>query len=409
MKNVVDTLRERGIIDNFTHEKELTELLGKEKVTFYIGFDPTADSLTIGSYLQVMTLAHMQRAGHRPIALMGGGTGFVGDPTGRTELRKMMSPEEIQHNVNCFKAQIERFIDFDNGRALILDNGDWLRKLNYIEFIRDYGVHFSVNRMLTADSYRTRFEKGLSFFEFNYMIMQSYDFLHLFREHNCVLQMGGSDQWSNILGGVELIRRIEGKEAFGLTTKLLTLPSGQKMGKSAGGAIWLDKEKTSPYDFYQYFRNVDDSDVIIMLKQFTFMELDEINEMAGWKGSELNKAKEILAYSVTKQVHGEEEAENAKKAAKALFSGGADGGSIPETTLLKAEIENGINLPDLMVKCKLVASKSEARRLIQENAVSVNSVKITSVEHVVGLNDFTDNTCMIQKGKKVFHRVRIAQ
>lgn len=406
-QNVYDILKERGFIEQSTNEEQVRELLGKESVTFYIGFDPTADSLTAGHFLTVMAMSHLQKAGHRPIALVGGGTGMVGDPSHRTDMRQMMTLDTIEHNVNCFKEQLSRFIEFGEDKAIIINNAEWLRKLNYIDFIRDIGVHFSVNRMLTAECFKSRMEKGLSFFEFNYMIMQSYDFLELNRRYNCKMQLGGSDQWSNIIGGVELIRRIDQKEAYGLTFKLLTTSDGVKMGKTQKGAVWLDPKKTTPYEFYQYWRNVADSDVEKCLGLLTFLPMDEVRRLGALEGSEINKAKEILAYEVTKIVHGEDEAKKAEEASKALFAGGASGGSIPSTTLDKSEFENGINILDILVKLNLAPSKSEARRLVTQGGIKVNDVKVETIEHSITLNDFNENKILIQKGKKVFHQVEI--
>ena len=331
MENAFEVLKERGFIEQLTHPEEIEELFGKEKITFYIGFDPTADSLHVGHFLTVMAMSHMQRCGHRPICLMGGGTGMVGDPTGKTDMRRMMTVEEIDHNVECFKKQLSRFIDFSDDKAIIVNNADWLRNLNYIEFLREIGSVFSVNKMLTAECFKTRMEKGLSFLEFNYMIMQSYDFLELNRRYGCVMQLGGNDQWSNILGGVDLIRRKENKPAYGMTFQLLTNSEGKKMGKTEKGAVWLDPEKTSPYEFYQYWRNVGDKDVEKCLRLLTFLPMDEVRRLGALEGSEINKAKEVLAYELTKIVHGEEEAKKADVAAKALFMGGNAGGSIPTT------------------------------------------------------------------------------
>lgn len=406
-QNVYDILKERGFIEQSTNEEEVRKILGEESVTFYIGFDPTADSLTAGHFLTVMAMSHLQKAGHRPIALVGGGTGMVGDPSHRTDMRQMMTIDTIEHNVNCFKQQLSRFIEFGEDKAIIINNADWLRSLKYIDFIRDVGVHFSVNRMLTAECFKSRMEKGLSFFEFNYMLMQSYDFLELNRRYGCKLQLGGSDQWSNIIGGVELIRRMDQKDAYGLTFKLLTTNEGIKMGKTQKGAVWLDPKKTTPYEFYQYWRNVADSDVEKCLSLLTFLPMDEIKKLVSLEGSEINKAKEILAYEVTNIVHGEEEAKKAMEASKALFAGGASGGSIPTTNMDKDTFENGINILDALVTLKLAPSKSEARRLVTQGGIKVNDVKIDSIEHKITLNDFTENKLLIQKGKKVFHQIEL--
>lgn len=403
--NVLDILMERGFIEQMTHEKEIRELLEKEKVTFYIGFDPTADSLHVGHFVTVMAMSHMQKAGHRPIALFGGGTAMVGDPTGKTDMRKMMTTEIIDHNVACFKKQMSRFISFENDEAIMVDNGDWLRNLNYIDFLREVGVHFSVNRMLTAECFKQRLEKGLSFLEFNYMLMQSYDFLELYRRFNCKLQLGGNDQWSNILGGVELVRRLHGDQSFGMTFSLLTNSEGKKMGKTEKGAVWLDPEKTSPYEFYQYWRNVADADVKRCLSLLTFIPMDEINSLTAVEGSAINKAKERLAFEVTKIVHGEEEALKADTAAKALFLGGAHGGSIPTTEINIVDFETGMDILSLLQKTKLVPSRSEGRRLVTQNGIKLDGVAITDPNSLITLDYFKDNELMIQKGKKVFHKV----
>ncbi|WP_341877059.1 tyrosine--tRNA ligase [Defluviitalea saccharophila] len=407
MRNVYDILKERGFTEQTTHEEEIRELLGKESVTFYIGFDPTADSLHVGHFVTIMAMAHMQKAGHRPIALIGGGTAMVGDPTGKTDMRKMMTEETIAHNAECFKKQLSRFIEFGEDKAIMVNNADWLLNLNYISFLREIGVHFSVNRMLTYESYKTRMEKGLSFLEFNYTLMQSYDFLELYRKYNCKLQLGGNDQWSNILGGVELIRRIGHDDAYGMTFSLLTTSEGKKMGKTEKGAIWLDPEKTSPYDFYQYWRNVADADVKKCLSLLTFLPMEEVNRLSALEGAEINKAKEVLAFEVTKIVHGEEEAKKAETAAKALFAGGAQGGSIPTTEISKEEFKEGIDILTLLQKTGLAPSRSEGRRLIQQGGIKVQDQKITDIDYLVTENDFSDNTVMIQKGKKVFHRVQL--
>lgn len=406
MDNVYDILLERGFIEQMTHEEEIKKLLKNEKVTFYIGFDPTADSLHIGHFLTVMAMAHMQRAGHRPIALMGGGTGMVGDPTGRTDMRSMMTKEVIQHNVDCFKKQLSHFISFDNDNAIIVNNADWLLNLNYIDFLREVGVHFSVNRMLTAECFKTRMEKGLSFLEFNYMLMQSYDFLELNRKYGCKLQLGGNDQWSNIIGGVELIRRIQNKEAYGMTFTLLTTSEGKKMGKSMGGAVWLDPQKTTPYEFYQYWRNIDDRDVQKCLSLLTFLPMDEVRRLGSLKDKKINEAKEVLAYEVTKIVHSEEDAKKAQEAAKALFKGGANSDSIPNTQINKSEFQDGMDIITLLQKANLIPSRGEGRRLIQQKGVKVNDEIVDSIDKKINLNDFKDNILVIQKGKKIFHHIK---
>lgn len=407
MRNVYDILKERGFTEQVTHEQEVRDLLGRESVTFYIGFDPTAGSLHVGHFVTIMAMAHMQKAGHRPIALIGGGTAMVGDPTGKTDMRKMMTEETIAHNAECFKKQLSRFIEFGEDKAIMVNNADWLLNLNYISFLREIGVHFSVNRMLTYESYKTRMEKGLSFLEFNYTLMQSYDFLELYRKYNCKLQLGGNDQWSNILGGVELIRRIGHDDAYGMTFSLLTTSEGKKMGKTEKGAIWLDPKKTSPYDFYQYWRNVADADVKKCLSLLTFLPMEEVNRLSALEGAEINKAKEVLAFEVTKIVHGEEEAKKAETAAKALFAGGAQGGSIPTTEISKQELKEGMDIITLLQKTGLTPSRSEGRRLIQQGGIKVQEQKITNIDHIITENDFSDNILMIQKGKKVFHRLQL--
>ena len=407
MTNVYDILLERGYIKQTTHEEEIRELLGKEKVTFYIGFDPTADSLHVGHFLQMMVMAHMQRAGHRPIALLGGGTAMVGDPTGKTDMRKMLTGEQIEHNAQCFKKQFSRLVDFDDNKAIMDNNANWLMDLNYVNFLREIGVHFSVNKMLTAECYKQRLEKGLTFLEFNYMLMQAYDFLQLNRKYDCVLQLGGDDQWSNIIAGVDLIRRKEKKPAYGMTFTLLTKSDGKKMGKTEGGAIWLDKEKTSPYEFYQYWRNIDDSDVEKCLALLTFLPMDEVRRLGALKDSETNKAKAILAYEVTKLIHSEEDAIKAQEAARSLFSGGADSENIPTTELSKNELGDGYSVIDLMIKAGLIKTKSEGRRLIEQSGVSINEEIVNDVKAVVSESDFKDEKLMIKKGKKVYHRIKL--
>jgi tyrosyl-tRNA synthetase len=405
--NAYDVLLERGFIEQMTHEKEIKELLEKEKVTFYIGFDPTADSLHVGHFVTVMAMAHMQQAGHKPIVLIGGGTAMVGDPTGKSDMRRMMTKEIIADNVNCFKKQLSKFISFENDAAIMVNNGDWLLNLNYVDFLREIGVHFSVNRMLTFECFKQRLERGLTFLEFNYMLMQSYDFLELYRKYNCKLQLGGNDQWANILGGVELVRKLHGDTSFGMTFSLLTTSEGKKMGKTEKGALWLDPEKTTPYDFYQYWRNIDDADVKRCLALLTFLPMEEVNTLGALQGAEINKAKEKLAFEVTKIVHGEDEAIKADTAAKALFLGGALGGSIPTTTFNATEFSEGMDIITLLEKTKLVPSRSEARRLITQNGIKLEGNPITELDYKVELTHFKDNTLMIQKGKKVFHLVSL--
>jgi len=400
--NVFDVLKERGLIAQTTHEDEIRELLGKENVTFYIGFDPTADSLHVGHFLQMVVMKHMQDHGHRPIALVGGGTGHIGDPSGRTDMRQMMTKEVIDHNCEKFKEQLSRIIDFSDGKAIMVNNADWLLDLNYVEFLRDIGSCFSVNKMLTAECFKQRLEKGLSFLEFNYMLMQSYDFLMLSREYDCKLELGGDDQWSNILGGLELCRRKDQKQVYGMTFTLLTNSEGQKMGKTASGAVWLDPEKFSPYEFYQYWVNVQDADVIKFIKMLTFVPMEQIREMEKWEGQELNQAKKILAYEVTKLVHGEEEAEKCKSAAEAVFGGGGVSADMPTTEIPDAV---GKGVLDVVVQCGIAASKSEARRLVQQNGLSVNDAKVTDVNAVVTEDMFVDGSMIVKKGKKVFHRI----
>ena len=400
MANVFDTLKERGFIAQCTNEKELRELFDKERVTFYIGFDPTADSLHAGHFIALMAMAHMQRAGHRPICLVGGGTGTVGDPTGRTDMRKMLTDEDIEHNCECFKKQIARFIDFSDGKAIMVNNGDWLRKLNYIDLLRDVGACFTVNRMLAAECYKQRWEKGLTFLEFNYMVMQAYDFLELNRRYGCKLEMGGDDQWSNIIAGVELNRRKNNVAVYGLTNKLLTKSDGKKLGNTAGGALWLDAEKTSPYEFYQYWRNVDDADVEKCLSLLTFLPMEEVHRLSSLEGSAINEAKTVLAYEVTKIVHGEEEANKAKKAAEALFGGAGNTQDMPTVAA-----ETGKKLLDVLTTGKVFASKSEGRRLIQQNGLSLNDAKVTDVDYVLQDSDFTDGEAIVKKGKKKYFKL----
>jgi len=406
MDNVFDVLKERGYIAQTTHEEEIRELLGKEPVTFYIGFDPTADSLHVGHFIQIMAMAHMQRAGHRPIALVGGGTAMVGDPSGRTDMRKMMTRETINQNAQAFKKQLSRFLDFSEGKAIMVDNSDWLLDLNYVEFLREIGVHFSVNRMLTAECFKSRLERGLSFLEFNYMLMQSYDFLRLYQEYNCKMQLGGDDQWSNIISGVELIRRIESAPAYGMTFTLLTTSDGKKMGKTQAGAVWLDPNKTSPYDFYQYWRNVDDADVKKCLALLTFLPMDEVNRLGSLKDQEINEAKKVLAFEVTKIVHGEEEAIKAQKAAEALFGGGGDAAGIPSVELSPEEFAKCANILDLLMAVGLTPSRGEGRRLVSQGGISVNGERVSDIDYAVSRDDLDENgSLMIRKGKKVYLRV----
>ena len=403
-----EELKARGLIAQVTDEKLIQELVDSGKATFYIGFDPTADSLHVGHFMALCLMKRLQMAGNRPIALIGGGTGMIGDPSGRTDMRQMMTEETIQHNCECFKKQMERFIEFGEGKALMVNNADWLKDLNYIEFIRDIGACFSVNTMLRAKCYEQRMEKGLSFLEFNYMIMQSYDFLELYKRYGCNLQFGGDDQWSNMLGGTELIRKKLGKDASAMTITLLLNSEGKKMGKTAKGAVWLDPEKTSPYEFYQYWRNVGDDDVLKCLRMLTFLPLEQIDEMDKWEGSQLNTAKEILAFELTKLVHGEEEAQKAQDAAKALFVGGGDMSNVPATTLTEADLTDGsIGILDLMLKCKLAPSKKEARRLVEQGGVEANGEKVADVAQSYTAADFQGDGLMLKKGKKVFHRVQM--
>ena len=402
-------LKARGLIAQTTSEEKIRDLLNNDKITFYIGFDPTADSLHVGHFVQIMVMSWMQKAGHVPIALFGGGTGMIGDPSGKTDMRKMLTKETIDHNIACFQKQMSRLIDFSEGKAIMANNGDWLLNLNYIDFLREVGVHFSVNRMLAAECYKQRLERGLSFFELNYMLMQSYDFLELNHRYNCVMELGGDDQWSNIIGGVELLRRKEAKEVYGMTFTLLTTSEGKKMGKTEKGAVWLDPEKTSPFEFYQYWRNVDDADVIRCLKILTFLPLEEINELEKLEGGELNKAKEILAYEVTKLIHGEEEAKKAQEGARALFGKGANTDNMPSTAITEADFTDGeIGVLDLMVKTKLAPSRAEGRRLIEQGGVAVDDVKVPSISAKLSLEkDFEKKYVIIKKGKKVFHKVTL--
>ena len=404
---IYDELVARGLIAQVTDEEEIKELINTGKATFYIGFDPTADSLHVGHFMALCLMKRLQMAGNKPVVLIGGGTGYVGDPSGRTDMRSMMTPETIQHNCDCFKKQMERFIEFGEDKAIMVNNADWLLKLNYVDLLREVGACFSVNNMLRAECYKQRMEKGLSFLEFNYMIMQSYDFYHLFQHYGCNMQFGGDDQWSNMLGGTELIRRKLGKDAYAMTITLLMNSEGKKMGKTANGAVWLDPNKTSPFEFYQYWRNVGDADVLKCIRMLTFLPLEEIEKMEKWEGAELNKAKEILAFDLTKLVHGEEEAIKAQTAAKALFEGGAQGGSIPTTEISKADFGEGIDIITILTQTGLCSSRSEGRRLIQQNGLKLNEEKVTAFDYVLTEADFKDGTAKLQKGKKVFHLVKL--
>ena len=397
--------RQEALIAQVTDEERIRDLVNNGKATFYIGFDPTADSLHVGHFMALCLMKRLQEAGNKPIALIGGGTGYIGDPSGRTDMRSMMTPEQIQHNCDCFKKQMSRFIDFSDGKALMVNNADWLLGLNYIEVLREIGPHFSVNRMLTAECYKQRMEKGLSFLEFNYMIMQAYDFYELFQKYGCNLEFGGDDQWSNMLAGTELIRRKLGKDASAMTITLLLNSEGKKMGKTQSGAVWLDPNKTSPFEFYQYWRNVGDADVLKCIRMLTFLPLEEIDAMDKWEGAELNKAKEILAFELTSLVHGEEEAKKAQEAAKALFSTGA-AADMPKTELTEADLTDGnIDIMTLLVKCGLTASKSEARRAVQQGGVSVDGEKITDIAHTFAGEDFGGEGIVLKKGKKNFRKV----
>ena len=401
---VYEELKARGLIAQVTNEEEVSKLINEGKATFYIGFDPTADSLHVGHFMALCLMKRLQMAGNKPIALIGGGTGMVGDPSGRTDMRSMMTPETIQHNCDCFKKQMERFIEFGEGKAQMVNNADWLMNLNYIELLRDVGACFSVNNMLRAECYKQRMEKGLSFLEFNYMIMQSYDFYYLYQHYGCNLQFGGDDQWSNMIGGMELVRRKLGKDANAMTITLLLNSEGKKMGKTAKGAVWLDPNKTTPFEFYQYWRNVNDADVMKCLRMLTFLPLEQIEAMNHWEGSQLNQAKDILAYELTKLVHGEEEANKARTASQALFAGGADDSNMPTTTITADQLTDGeINVLDLMLACSLVQTKSEARRLVQQGGVAVNEEKVEGIDAKFTAEQLKEGL-KIRKGKKVFHK-----
>ncbi|EKU71658.1 tyrosine--tRNA ligase [Selenomonas sp. F0473] len=399
MHNAIDLLKERGFLAQCTDEETLREALDQGPVTFYVGFDPTADSLHAGHFIALMAMSHLQKAGHRPICLVGGGTGTVGDPSGRTDMRKVMTDETIRYNCECFKKQIARFIDFTDDRAIMVDNGDWLRSLNYIELLRDVGAHFTVNRMLAAESYKQRWEKGLTFLEFNYMIMQAYDFLELNRHYGCRLQMGGDDQWSNIIAGVELCRRKSNQTVFGLTNKLLTKSDGTKMGKTAGGALWLDAKKTSPYEFYQYWRNIDDADIENCLSLLTYLPMDEVRSLSAAEGREINRSKEILAYEATKIVHGAQAADQARNTAQILFSGGTS------TDIPQVSCTLGEKLIDVLTRGGVLSSKGEARRLIQQGGLTLNNIRITDEHYVLNSSDFSHGEALLKKGKKKHYKL----
>ena len=402
---IYEELVARGLIAQVTDEAEIREMINNGKATFYIGFDPTADSLHVGHFMALCLMKRLQMAGNKPIALIGGGTAMIGDPSGRTDMRSMMTKETIEHNCACFKKQMERFIEFGEGKAQMVNNADWLLDLNYVDVLREVGACFSVNNMLRAECYKQRMEKGLSFLEFNYMIMQSYDFYHLFQNYGCNMQFGGNDQWSNMLGGTELIRRKLGKDAHAMTITLLLTSEGKKMGKTASGAVWLDPNKTSPYDFYQYWRNIEDADVLKCIRMLTFLPLEQIDEMDSWEGAQLNTAKEILAYELTNLVHGEEEAKKAQETARGLFSGGGDISNMPCTNLSDEDFTDGkIDVLTLLVKCGLCASKGEARRLVQQGGISVSGEKVTAIEATFTCEDCSGDGAIIKKGKKVFHR-----
>ena len=404
-----DELKARGLIAQVTNEEEISKMINEGKAVFYIGFDPTADSLHVGHFMALCLMKRLQMAGNKPIALIGGGTAMIGDPSGRTDMRSMMTRETIQHNCDCFKVQMERFIEFGEGKAQMVNNADWLMDLNYVDVLREVGACFSVNNMLRAECYKQRMEKGLSFLEFNYMIMQSYDFYYLYQKYGCNMQFGGNDQWSNMLGGTELIRRKLEKDAHAMTITLLLNSEGKKMGKTASGAVWLDPNKTSPYDFYQYWRNVGDGDVLKCLRMLTFLPLEQIDEMDKWEGSQLNRAKEILAFELTKLVHGEEEAAKAEQAAKALFVGGGDMSNVPATQLTADDLTDGaIGVLDLLVKCGLAPSKKEARRLVEQGGVEVNGEKVAAPTVSYAAADLAGDGLMIKKGKKVYHRAQMA-
>ena len=406
---IYDELVARGLIAQITDEEEIKELINTGKATFYIGFDPTADSLHVGHFMALCLMKRLQMAGNKPVVLVGGGTGYIGDPSGRTDMRSMMTPETIQHNCDCFKKQMERFINFGEGGAIMVNNADWLLKLNYIELLRDVGACFSVNNMLRAECYQQRMQKGLSFLEFNYMIMQSYDFYYLFNNYGCNMQFGGDDQWSNMLGGTELIRKKTGKDAYAMTITLLLNSEGKKMGKTASGAVWLDPEKTSPFEFYQYWRNVGDDDVLKCIRMLTFLPLEEIDKMNDWEGARLNEAKKILAYELTELVHGKKCADEAKEASEALFGSGGNNQNMPSTVISKADFGDGMAILDVMLAAKLIPSKGEGRRLVQQGGVSFDGEKVTDINLVISASSIENNEFIIKKGKKVFHKIVIGE
>lgn len=407
MGNVFDVLKERGYIDQVTFEDELSELLEKESVPFYIGFDATADSLTLGHYLQIMVMMHMQRAGHRPIVLLGGGTTMVGDPSEKSDMRRILTRETIDYNASRFKEQLSNFLEFGEGKATMVNNADWLLQLNFLDFMREIGIHFNVNRMLSFDCYKNRIDEGLTFFEFSYMLMQSYDYLKLYRDFGCKLQLGGSDQWSNMIGGYELVRKIEKDKVYAMTFELLSTAAGTKMGKTEKGTIWLDENKTPPYELFQYMRNIDDRDVSKFLKLLTFLPLDEIEKLSSLEGAEINKAKEVLAFEVTSSIHGKEKAEAALEASKSLFKGAGDAGAIPSTTMDEGDFTEGMGLLNLMRDLELIQSNGEGRRLIKQGGVRINDKRVESPSREINLDDFEDGKIMIRKGKKVYHQVEI--
>ncbi len=407
MENVFDVLKERGMIEQCTNEEEIRKLLGSESVTFYIGFDPTADSLHVGHFIQIMVMAHMQRYGHRPIALIGGGTTMIGDPSGRQDLRQVMTQERIAENGEKFKKVFEKFLTFEDDRAMMVNNAEWLLPLNYIGFLRDVGAHFSVNRMLTAECYKSRMEKGLTFLEFNYMLLQAYDFYVLHKDYGCKMQFGGNDQWSNIIAGAELVRRKDAQTVYGMTFSLLTTSEGIKMGKTAKGALWLDPEKTSPYEFYQYWRNVADADVEKCLAMLTFLPMDEVHRVGALEGSEINKAKEILAYEVTSMVHSKEDADKAQEASRALFAGGVKTDDIPSVDLSRDALGDGMEILTLLDAAGLIPSRSEGRRLVQQGGIEVDGNKITDIKALITPADFKDDAIIVKKGKKVYRQIKL--